>query len=252
MSSSERDLEKVTTSASRWETASGFAVVIGLVIEVALALMFPGRASFIEHWGHVAAGALVALGVYGEIRFAGRVSEAQETLRRLANARVASANARASIAEATAARLRAQLAWRRIDSERKAEMLKATAPGSTFRLKIEYSNGDPESNVYAHDIGSVFETQGWTVGYDTGGYDGTPIFGVRAPMCDPPLDAASKMVQAALRAAGIDYTEEPVPEPHFSHSSDSEPMWPYVRIYVGPKAMPPSVSRDPQLASTDS
>jgi hypothetical protein len=81
----------------------GWAVFAGLVIEVALAAAYRGHATLIENWAPVFADMLVALGVYGEIHFAGRVSKAEEKLRRKSEEKVATANERASAADEKAA-----------------------------------------------------------------------------------------------------------------------------------------------------
>jgi hypothetical protein len=79
----------------------GWAVVIGLVIEIFLAADFAveGNSTFIENWGPVFADALVALGVWGEIFFAGRVSQGEAELRLRSDEKVTDAMNRAAAAE---------------------------------------------------------------------------------------------------------------------------------------------------------
>lgn len=81
------------------ETRSEFgawAVVVGLVIEVILAIAFRSDKSFIENWAPVLADCLIALGVYCEIHFGRRVKTAAEELQRLSDEKIAEAEARAS------------------------------------------------------------------------------------------------------------------------------------------------------------
>lgn len=85
----------------------GWAVVAGLLIEVCLAWEYRGHATWMENWGPIFADALIALGVFGEIHFAGRVSKSEKELQRISDEKVADANARAAEAQLETARLRA-------------------------------------------------------------------------------------------------------------------------------------------------
>jgi len=84
----------------------GWTVVAGLLIEVCLAWKYRGHATWMENWGPIFADALIALGVFGEIYFAGRVSKSEKALRRISDEKVAEANARAAEAQLETARLR--------------------------------------------------------------------------------------------------------------------------------------------------
>ena len=85
----------------------GWAVVAGLIVDVYLAWEYQGHSTWIENWGPVFANVLIALGVFGEIHFAGRVSKSEEELRRKSDEKVAEANARAAEAQRETAQLRA-------------------------------------------------------------------------------------------------------------------------------------------------
>jgi hypothetical protein len=74
-------------------------IVIGLVIEVVLTIALPHGKTFVENWGPVIATALIALGVYGEILFSGRASEAHKDLQLSTEGKLAEALNRAANAE---------------------------------------------------------------------------------------------------------------------------------------------------------
>src|SRR5579864_8354720 len=93
----------------------GWAVVAGLVIEVALAVIYRGHTSWIENWAPVFADALIALGVFGEIHFAGKVSKSEDELRRISDEKVAEALARAASSEERAASLEKEAASARLE-----------------------------------------------------------------------------------------------------------------------------------------
>jgi hypothetical protein len=82
--------------AAEW---GGIAVIIGLVIEVALAACHPPFDSFAGIWGAVIADSLVALGVAGEVLFSRMGSARQRELQRRSGEKVAEAISRATDAE---------------------------------------------------------------------------------------------------------------------------------------------------------
>ncbi|WP_207003533.1 hypothetical protein [Trinickia mobilis] len=102
------DLEAAINLDEKLSTRSGGLVVIGLVIELGLALLFPppGHQSepgsfhlWIDRWGAVIADSFVALGVIGEIFFARHVRRGEEELRRRSNDAVVAATESAITAQ---------------------------------------------------------------------------------------------------------------------------------------------------------
>jgi hypothetical protein len=152
------------------ETRSEFgawAVVVGLVIEVILAIAFRSDKSFIENWAPVLADCLIALGVYCEIHFGRRVKTAAEELQRLSDEKIAEAEARAAEANQKAQeamlkleQLRKQLGPRRIDSE---IFLAELAEQPKAPLEILYSPDDPDSWNLALRTASLLVEAGWLV-----------------------------------------------------------------------------------------
>jgi hypothetical protein len=90
------ELRESIESCERAAEQGGIAVIIGLVIEVALAACHPPFDSFAGIWGAVIADSLVALGVAGEVLFSRMGSARQRELQRRSDEKVAEAEARAS------------------------------------------------------------------------------------------------------------------------------------------------------------
>jgi hypothetical protein len=63
-----------------WASRSGYVLIFGLVIEVALALKFATGCPVLDGLLSPIANALVLLGVYGEIDFAAKAARTQKTL----------------------------------------------------------------------------------------------------------------------------------------------------------------------------
>jgi hypothetical protein len=182
MSDPKNTLEEKIGFNERLSTYGGWAVLAGLVIEVVLSVVYRDHESVIENWGPVFATSLIAIGVWAEIHFAGRVSRTEEELRRQSEERVAEANARtaearenaalaieraaslerdAAYAKQRTAELEKAAAWRHIDadqSKRIADAIRDIAP--LFNVVIECERGDPESFRYAWEIGDVFTKAG--------------------------------------------------------------------------------------------
>src|SRR5579864_1806473 len=80
-------------------TYSGYVLVVGLLIEVALALNFKTGYPAVDGFAPALADILVVLGVYGEIRFAGKAARAQKTLQSRTDQKLTEALDRAAKAE---------------------------------------------------------------------------------------------------------------------------------------------------------
>jgi hypothetical protein len=168
-SSTENQLESGIALNERLSKLSGWAVLAGLGIEIVLASVYHDHASFIENWGPVFATALITLGVFGEIHFAGRVSKSEERLRQISEEKVADAasnaarailRARALEKEAADARERTAeierlTQWRRISREQYDTIFSELR----FKLDLEITIEcvfDPEAIMYADQFKELF------------------------------------------------------------------------------------------------
>jgi len=129
MSKTDEQLRRVISASEFRSELGAWAIVIGLILEIGLALAFPEKKSFIENWGPVGATGLIALGVYAEIHFGRRTSAAHSELQRRSEERVAEANASAAKAQKEAAEARKRAAelerltsWRRVEPEQRAKI----------------------------------------------------------------------------------------------------------------------------------
>ena len=103
---SDDELERGISGNETWSKVCAWAIVAGLVIETILAAVYGGHASLIENWAPVFADSLIALGVFGEIFFSGKVSESEEKLRLRSKEKVAEANLKIAELNNDTARLR--------------------------------------------------------------------------------------------------------------------------------------------------
>jgi hypothetical protein len=151
---------------SRNETRSEFGawvIMVGLVIEVILAIAFRSNKSFIENWAPVLADCLIPLGVYCEIHFGRRVKTAAEELQRLSDETIAEATAQA--AEANARASEAQLALEKYKAPRR--LTAETCSQITDKLKpfaktmFVMSAVGPEPIDLAIDTANALIAAGW-------------------------------------------------------------------------------------------
>jgi hypothetical protein len=102
ISCSDHGDSKLKTEISKNETRAEYAawvIVLGLLIEVVLAIVFPHGQTFIENWAPVLSTGLIALGVYGEIRFSRKAGAAHKALQISTESKLAEALACAAKAE---------------------------------------------------------------------------------------------------------------------------------------------------------
>lgn len=92
MNATEAELEASSESCERWGWRCGGLVVVAIAAEVLIAAFNLPYGSFFERWGNVLAGALIALGVAGEIMFARMGHSRQSELSRRSNDKLADAN----------------------------------------------------------------------------------------------------------------------------------------------------------------
>jgi hypothetical protein len=160
INASEGDLEAAASSCETFAKWCGAAVVLGLIIEVALAAKHPPFDSFIGIWGSVIADSLVALGVFGELLFSAIGSKCHGELQRRSKLMVAESNRLASEAQLEIARLRKRLGPRQINSE---IFLAELAGQPKAPLEILYSPDDPDSWNLAWHATSLLVEAGWSV-----------------------------------------------------------------------------------------
>lgn len=138
----------------------GWAVIAGLVVEVALAGIYREHGSVVENWAPVFADALIALGVYGEILFSGRASRAEDELRRQSEERVAEANVRANEAQLALEQLKREVGLRLLDTDSFFKAMDAS-PRSRARLFI---SDDANDGIFAAmQIQGALREIGWEV-----------------------------------------------------------------------------------------
>jgi hypothetical protein len=179
----EKNLKDRVSVDERRSKVCGWVVVAGLVIEVCLAVAFQEHKDWIENWGPAIADILVALGVYGEIHFSGKVSAADEELRREADEKVSEANEHAAEATERAAALEREAAHARVEQEKlrksNLQLYAAIAPrqvvlvgGSTVLKKLQAAPGtialiqsvpEFESQILLSNIAWLLEQCGWKI-----------------------------------------------------------------------------------------
>ncbi len=231
--------KELISANERYAELGAIAVLVGLLLEVALAFKFRTYKSYLEEWGPLVADALIALGVYIEIHFGRKASNESAE-------RVSEANDRASAAELAAEKLKAQFAWRRLSASAITLMSETLRNSERGELEITYFGSDPEATTFAHDVGLVFSQNGWTVNFVSGAYAGEVVFGLLIPMLRHAdwdaargLQSATRVVQSATSKAGIEFKDEAPPQPFMSQDEPGARVtYPCAHMYVGPKPMP--------------
>jgi hypothetical protein len=222
--------------AENWEKYCGWAVGIGLLIEVALAIEFRHGAGLVETWTPVFADALITAGVFGEIHFAGKISREEEAIRQQSEERVAEANARAEAAMLQAAEARERTAAlerltarRTIEPEKRSVLISELKELLAFRTAwVEWQTGDAEAWQLAREIAEVFRRAGCTeVGGMSNSLIARPIFGALVGTGD---GLSTAPVLQAVNRAGVVASPMTIPASVLAHDAN---MAAYV--FVGPK-----------------
>lgn len=187
---------------------------------------------FLFKLGNFIADAVVAIGIYGEMRFGHIAGDILKVL-------LAEATERAATAELETQKLRAQFSWRRLSAEQIEKFLAVLADKPNLSIRIEYVGNDPESNSFAHEIGALFKTSGWKVGYTSASYSGTVIFGLCVPLYAPPNLDACGITRMAFAAASVEILGGNAPKWFMGvGEGDTIPAGsPCAHLYVGPKPM---------------
>lgn len=249
---SENELEAASSSCEVWSKWSGVLVAAAVVFEFVIAWVHPSYNSSLEGWGSFWADVGVFAGIIGEIFFSNTDSKIQTELRDRSNARVKAAtiaageaHERAATAELETEKLRAQFSWRRLSAGQIEKFLALLADKPKFSIRIEYVGNDPESNSFAHEIGGLFKTSGWKVGYTSASYAGAVTFGLCVPLYAPPNLDACGIARMAFAAASIEIRGGSAPT-WFMGAGEGDTILvgsPCAHLYVGPKAaLPPEAS----------
>lgn len=136
---------------------------------------------------------------------------------------IAEANAQAEMARLETARIRQQMAWRRVTAEQRESLAEALR-GQNFEVWVEFVRADPEATVYREDLASALEDAGLTIHFYSGWERavGLQLIGLPGRERD--------MLSAALKSAGI---------PHSIKSQPSRQPGSNVMLLVGTKPGPP-------------
>jgi hypothetical protein len=238
MSTNKPSLKERISGLERLALYGGAMVVAGLALETGVAAFFPGSRSWLEIFLSVAADALVAIGVFGEIFFSHKAREAGDDLQRESDERVAAAEARAAEAQLETERLRAQFSWRgfSIDQASKLVEVLEKTPG---KVAIEYFENDPDSSSLARQFAVIFRWSKWAVTSHAGSYGTNLWFGIVVPEPDGKSDSApfALSIREAFETAGIGFDTAPLPR--WNSSTDDMPInlgGSAARIFIGPKA----------------
>jgi hypothetical protein len=142
-------------------------VIVGLVAEVILALAHLPSESTLSNWGAVAADALVALGVCGEVQFGRMAFRRDKEMKRRSDDKTANSNERAELANQKAQeamleteKLRKQLGPRYIDT---AVFLRDLDGSPTASVEILYLRDDPDSIGLSRQLMALLHGAGWQI-----------------------------------------------------------------------------------------
>jgi hypothetical protein len=215
---------------------SGWVLLFGLALELILIFAWwPHEETLLTRLPEAVATLLIVLGVWGELHFGRKESEARAELQSRSDVRIAELVAKAADAELETERLRRELSWRRLPSDMISK-LEATLKGKPAgSLLISHTMNDPESQSFAKQVGAVFHTVGWRVSHMACSFGSQSFFGIVVPNEG---DAADDAIGQALVTAGIEHVSAPPPHPFMSTGDGIQLGQPFGRLFVGQKPMP--------------
>ena len=188
-------------------------IIVGLVVEIAGVLVLQKPA--LEGAVSIVSAALIAIGVWGELKFSHRAREAGDAIVAEADARAAEATLKAQEAALELAKFRAPRALNRQQTERIAGKMK---PFTGTQFAGARNPGNPEFESCLRDIEVALQMAGWTeidwhvstgrtraaglttIGTDVSVWDvsiGIPLRNVKA------YDKAAFALADALNAEGV-------------------------------------------------
>lgn len=139
----------------------GWAVVVGLMLEIGSAL-YSGKDP--SPWRRLIPAiptAVVALGVFLEVWFHRAASKATKALQSDAEGRAAKSNRMAEEARERTANLEVITAWRRVSPEGRDQLINAVKhQAQDLVVRIEFHSGDTEAALLANEIGRALKAGG--------------------------------------------------------------------------------------------
>jgi hypothetical protein len=216
--------------------------VAGVVAEFIIAGIHPLYDSFLEQWGSAIAGAIVAIGIVGEIAFGVWDSRIQTELRNRSNERAAQLEKDAAGARERVAEIEQVAAWRHISPEQRDQISAALHNNTVLDidLLIEYQYSDAEAWSYSAQLATIFGKSGVAaIRHGANMHFGQIVFGVR--MAGGPEVKVAEITAGFAKAGIAVHTFEMDLSTHLPRNEKP----PNLYVFVGPK--PP-----PKLAAWDS
>jgi hypothetical protein len=218
------DFKSISDFNFEWSERLAILILVGLVIDVANFFIS-------SHTCHVAVGitanSFIFFGIWGELRFAKRARDADDS-------RVAESERATAEAKLETEKLRTQFAGRKITLEQHdamVEALREIAP--SLDVFIEFQNGDPEAFSYANALAKVFMDAGTPQPHGGTNMHLSPsvVFGVLVTVF---AGISLETISKAFTDGGIAFTIRPgnpvsLPKKH---------PRPNVEIFVGAKPPP--------------
>jgi hypothetical protein len=240
--------QNLRDAISRNETAalwSAGAVVFGLILEVIFVAAFhEPPETIVSHWGPVAADAIVALGVAGEVFFGRKSRIDSEELTRRSEERAARLEKEAAEAHERTAEIERLTGFRRVSYEQLQKIRSVIRPlAGTLNLLIEYQYGDTEAFVYARDLSVTFRGIA-TIRLGPNSFLDTSAFGLFVA-ASPAVDI--ELIAQSFIGAGIEFGR--LDTDLSTHLPGNVPA-PNLYIFVAPKPPPPLTS--PEIATKKS
>ena len=167
-------LKSAFSTNTNWAEWAAFAVFIGLLIDIAVILIFDLFDKDKSWWEIILAGiasAGIAVGVWGESHFGHRATAASSQLQALLETQAADANARAKDAEARVAeatleieqertarlKLQATITDRRLTDEQKRRIRDVLSLHPGFSVIVVSRLTDTEGKIYGNDFIDAFK-----------------------------------------------------------------------------------------------
>jgi len=199
VNATEDELEAAVSSCERIAIYFGGVVVIGLVIEIVLAIDHPPYDSRLGEWGSVFADVLVAVGVMVEVLFSARGTRYQSELQRRSNDRLSLATTEAGKANLEVAWLKAQIAPRVLSKEQYEEL--QTLNGQVSAVNVVW-HADVEPSLFAAQIINALMDAGITVKVFNPRV-GMAWTGIHVVFDDSVTDVGQDPLSNALQRAGL-------------------------------------------------
>lgn len=211
-------LKAVLSNSHDWTGYATLAILAGIILELAVLLIFAHEISLYEKIALVIANILIAAGLYVEYVYGGRGAEATAKLQRISEEKVAQlgketaeANARTKEAELALAKFRAP---RRLNSEQQALFVAKLKRFSGTEYDLAAKDDEPLD--LALDIERALKAAGWNVRSWTDGgivtelpgrsyLVGTVVLsGVDVQIRDPNLSPARDALVDVLKLSGFE------------------------------------------------